>query len=114
MVAETGGKELVLEEKPGGAKLDTQKEDKKIDIFRATKDKFKQTRRQDAMDSNLFKQIDVLEQNRSGVGEGDDIDTILRYLEDKGKKKDQKLPLISTKEKFYKPPEKKELRESKT
>lgn len=32
------------------------------------------------MDSNLFRQIDVLEQNRSGVGEGDDIDTILRYL----------------------------------
>lgn len=95
-------------------KLDTQKEDKKIDVFRATKDKFKQTRKQEAMDSNLFRQIDVLEQNRSGVGEGDDIDTILRYLEDKGKKKEPKLPLLSTKDKFYKPPEKKELRESKT
>lgn len=68
VVADNGNKELILEEKPGGAKLDTQKEDKKIDIFRATKDKFKQTRKQDAMDSNLFKQIDVLEQNRSGVG----------------------------------------------
>lgn len=45
---------------------------------------------------------------------GDDIDSILKYLEDKNKKKDPKLPLISTKEKFYKPPEKKELRESKT
>lgn len=46
-------------------------------------------------------------------GEGDDIDSILQYLEDKNKKKDKekgKLPLISTKDKFYKPPEKKELR----
>jgi|JI9StandDraft_2_1071091.scaffolds.fasta_scaffold31390_3 hypothetical protein len=69
------------------------------------------------MDSNVFKQIDQLEHNRSGLGgvEGssDDIDSILQYLENKNKKKD-KLPLISTKEKFYKPPEKKELRESKT
>jgi hypothetical protein len=67
------------------------------------------------MESNLFKQIDVVEQNKSAMGDGgDDIDSILKYLEDKNKKKDPKLPLISTKEKFYKPPEKKELRESKT
>lgn len=41
----------------------------------------------------------------------------MQYLEDKNKKKDKdknKLPLISTRDKFYKPPEKKELRESKT
>lgn len=49
------------------------------------------------------------------MGEGgDDIDSILQYLENKKKDKNNKLPLISTKEKFYKPPEKKELRESKT
>jgi hypothetical protein len=64
------------------------------------------------MESNLFKQLDVLESNKSG--EGDDIDSILKELEDKNKKKNARLPLISTKEKFYKPPEKKELRESKT
>ena len=72
------------------------------------------------MDSNLFKQIDVIENNKSGAqmeGGGDDIDSILQYLEDKNKKKDKgKLPLINnTRDKFYKPPEKKEqLRESKT
>jgi hypothetical protein len=70
------------------------------------------------MDSNLFKQIDVVENNRSGAmleGSGDDIDSILQYLENKNKMKDkEKLPLISTRDKFYKPPEKKELRESKT
>jgi hypothetical protein len=112
-VAESNNKDLIFEEKLTGAKLDTSKEDKKIDVFRATKEKFKQTRRHDAMESNLFKQID-LEQNKSGLPEAaDDIDSILRYLEDKNKKKDNKdpkLPLISTKEKFYKPPEKKELR----
>lgn len=42
-------KEVIFEEKPTGAKLDTSKEDKKIDIFRATKEKFKQTRRQEAL-----------------------------------------------------------------
>lgn len=62
------------------------------------------------MESNLFRQIDEIEKNKSGVGEGDDIESILKYLEDKNKKKDNKLPLISTKQKFYKPPEKKELR----
>ena len=59
-VSENVGKELVLEEKPHGTKLDTNKEDKHIDQFRATKQKFKQTRKEDAMDSNLFKQIDVV------------------------------------------------------
>lgn len=95
-----------------------------------TKEKFKQTRKHDAMDSNLFKQIDVIE-NASNQhhlmgkggnegkgameGTGDDIDSILQYLEDKNKKKDKgKFPVISTRDKFYKPPEKKELRESKT
>jgi hypothetical protein len=41
----------------------------------------------------------VVENNRSGVNEsGDDIDSILQYLEDKNKKKEKgKLPLISTK-----------------
>lgn len=47
----------------------------------------------------------MVEQNKSALGEGgDDIDSILRYLQDKNKKKDPKLPLISTKDKFYKPP----------
>ena len=55
------------------------------------------------MESNLFRQIDEIEKNKSGVGEGDDIESILKYLEDKNKKKDNsKLPLISTKQKFYK------------
>jgi hypothetical protein len=31
------GKEVVFEEQPKGPKLDTAKEDKKIDVFRATK-----------------------------------------------------------------------------
>jgi len=38
----------------------------------------------------------------------------LQYLENKKKDKGNKLPFVNTKEKFYKPPEKKELRESKT
>ena len=76
----------MLEEKPHGTKLDTNKEDKHIDQFRATKQKFKQTRKEDAMDSNLFKQIDVVEnKSRGGMGmgmegAGDDIDSILQYL----------------------------------
>lgn len=37
VVGETNNKDLILEEKPGGVKLDTLKEDKKIDVFRATK-----------------------------------------------------------------------------
>lgn len=80
---EDNAKAPIFEEKPNGAKLDTHKEDKNIDQFRATKEKFKQTRRHDAMDSNLFKQIDVVENNKSGVqmeGGGDDIDSILQYL----------------------------------
>lgn len=48
-----------------------------------------------------------MQNNRSAVGDGDDIDSILKYLQEKNKKKDPKLPLISTKQKFYKPPEKK-------
>ena len=42
---------------------------------------------------------------------GDDIDSILEYLEDKNKKKDKsKLPLLNnTRDKFYKPAEKKEI-----
>ena len=53
-----------------------------MNIFRATKQKFKQTRKHDAMDSNVFKQPDVVENNRSGAMEGvnDDIDSILQYL----------------------------------
>ena len=52
-------------------------------------------------------------------GTGDDIDSILQYLEDKNKKKDKdkgKFPVINnTKDKFYKPPQKKQLlRQSKT
>ena len=46
----------------------------------------------------------------------DDLDSLIKELEEKGKKKgkkDEKLPYIQTKEKFHKP-EKKELRESKT
>lgn len=60
VTGESSNKDLIFEEKPGGVKLDTAKEDKKIDIFRATKDKFKQTRKQDAMESTLFKQVDTL------------------------------------------------------
>lgn len=49
-------------------------------MFRATKEKFKQTRRHDAMvDSNVFNPLDA---NKSGgvEGGGDDIDSILQYL----------------------------------
>ena len=54
------------------------------------------------VDSNVF---NPLEANKSGAEAGDDIDSILQYLEDKNKKKEKgKLPLISTKDKFYKPP----------
>jgi len=38
-------------------------------VFRVTKEKFKQARKHDAMDSNLFKQIDAaVEPNQSGAG----------------------------------------------
>jgi hypothetical protein len=47
-VSENMGKEVFFEEQPKGPKLDTSKEDKKIDVFRATKEKFKQTRKHDA------------------------------------------------------------------
>lgn len=74
-------------------------------MFRATKEKFKQTRKHDAMESNLFKQIDVVDNghfNKSGEGP-DDIDSILKELEDKNnKKQSSRLPMISTKDKFYK------------
>lgn len=43
-----------------GVKLDTKKEDDKIDQFRATKDKFRKTRINDANKSNLFRQVDDL------------------------------------------------------
>lgn len=49
-------------------------------MFRATKEKFKQTRKQEAMESNLFKQIDVADSghfHKSGEGP-DDIDSILK------------------------------------
>jgi len=51
----------------------------------------------------------VIENNKSGAhmeGGGDDIDSILQYLEDKNKKKDKtKFPIINnTRDKFYKPP----------
>ncbi len=71
----------------------------------------------DANKSNLFHQMEEVEKNKSGAGEGEDIDSILNYLENKNKKKDvPKLPVINnTREKFYKAQEKKEvLRESKT
>ena len=45
---------MIFEENPKGPKLDTSKEDKKIDVFRATKEKFKATRKHDALDSNPF------------------------------------------------------------
>lgn len=74
-------------------------------MFRATKEKFKQTRKHDAMESNLFKQIDMVDHshfNKSGEG-ADDIDSILKELEDKNSKKQStRLPMISTKDKFYK------------
>jgi hypothetical protein len=74
-------------------------------VFRATKEKFKQTRKHDAMESNLFRQIDVVDYahlNKSGEGP-DDIDSILKELEDKNNKKQStRLPMISTKDKFYK------------
>jgi hypothetical protein len=48
-------------------------------VFRATKEKFKQTRKQDAMGSNLFKQIDVVDNGHFNKSEGpDDIDSILK------------------------------------
>ena len=109
------GKEVVFEEKPTGAKLDTSKEDKKIDIFRATKQKFKQTRRQEALEYNL---IDQHKPDQKHHDFEEDLDSLINELEEKGKKKKEKkdkdkLPFISTKEKFHKN-EKKELRESKT
>lgn len=48
-------KEVVFEEKPTGNKLDTSKEDKNMDLFRQTKEKFRQTRRMDAMENNIFR-----------------------------------------------------------
>ena len=52
-------KELtVFTEKPAGVKLDTKRQDERIDEFRATKDKFRKTRFNDANKSNLFRQMD--------------------------------------------------------
>lgn len=48
MQVPTSNDKTVFEEKPHGAKLDTAKEDKKIAEFRATKEKFRQTRRHEA------------------------------------------------------------------
>lgn len=52
-----------------------------MDVFRATKEKFKATRRHDALDSNPFK----LAENKSGGGqqnasgnEMDDLDFLIR------------------------------------
>lgn len=113
-VNEGPNKETVFTEKPAGVKLDTKKQDDKIDEFRATKDKFRKTRFNDANKSNLFRQMDEIDKNKSGGGgvggiEGEDIDSILSYLENKNKKKDvPKLPVITnTKDKFYKPTDKK-------
>ena len=36
-------------------------------MFRATKEKFKQTRRHDAIESNLFKQIDQVEKSSGAI-----------------------------------------------
>lgn len=111
--------EVIFEQNSKGYKLDTAKEDKNIDVFRATKEKFKATRRHDAIDANPFK----LAENKSGGrnqqndnangNDMDDLDSLIKELEEKGKKKgnkkQEKLPYIQTKDKFHKP-EKKQLR----
>ena len=47
-------KEIVFEEKPTGVKLNTTNQDKKMDEFRKTKNKFKETRKHDALENNPF------------------------------------------------------------
>ena len=74
---------MIFEDKPSGAKLDTSKEDKKIDIFRATKEKFKQTRRQEAMEYNL---IDQHKSDHKHHDFEEDLDSLINELEEKGKK----------------------------
>ena len=87
----------MFEENPSGLKLDTRKEDKNMDVFRATKEKFKQTRKHDALDSNPFK---VLDNNSKTKNDFEDIDSLIKELEEKGtKKKEKKLPIIQVKEK---------------
>lgn len=54
---EPPSKEVIFEEKPSGAKLDTSKEDKNLDLFRQTKEKFKKTRKMDALEGNPFKMV---------------------------------------------------------
>ena len=84
--------EVVFEEKPEGKKLDTSKEDKKLDVFRATKEKFKQARKQEALEFNL------IDQHRNEPKPEEDLDSLIQELEDKGKKKNkEKLPFITTK-----------------
>lgn len=78
--------EVLFKENPLGKKLDTSKEDKKIDEFRATKEKFRMTRKHDARESNPFKVIE----NNSKVNkhsEMEDLDSLIKELEEKGKKK---------------------------
>ena len=47
-------KDIVFEEKPTGVKLNTTNQDKKMDEFRKTKNKFKETRKHDALENNPF------------------------------------------------------------
>lgn len=61
-------------------------------------------------ENNVFK-VNNNFQNNSDMN---DLDELIKEIEEKGKKKkNDKLPMITTKDKFHKP-EKKELRESKT
>lgn len=62
------------------------------------------------MESNLFKQIDVAEHYNRPKQDVDDIDNILKELQDKNKKKQNKFPMISTKQKFFKGQKKEHLR----
>lgn len=87
--------------------LDTAKQEKKMEEFRMTKQLFRQTRRQDALQSDPLK---LLEKHHHQKEETvDDLDLLIKELEEK-KFKDRashrevkaiKLPSKHTREKFY-------------
>lgn len=98
-------KEVVFEEKKEGT-LDITHQQKNIQEFRNTKQKFRQTRRQEAFLADPLKHFEKL---KPKVTEDptDDIDDIIKELEEKKKKKTArepkvlKLPSKKTREKFY-------------
>ena len=79
-------KNIVFAQKQQGQILQMKGQQQKIDAFRQTKQKFRQTRRHDAFVSDPLKQLEKSQHKH----EDQDIDTIIRDLEEKRKRKSPK------------------------